>query len=106
MGGYVTERHKWTSFALHQMHWSLWNSSSYLNCPVWVPQPTNNATGPWFNAQSPYDTQEVFTFSVVVELDDLEVIQRYNEQWERGLRKNRLICHRVNAGRGRERLPA
>lgn len=28
--------------------------------------------------------KEVFTFSLEVELDDLEAIQRYNEQWEEG----------------------
>lgn len=28
--------------------------------------------------------KEVFTFSLEVELDDLEAIQRYNEQWEKG----------------------
>lgn len=28
--------------------------------------------------------KEVFTFSLEIELDDLEAIQRYNEQWEQG----------------------
>ena len=29
--------------------------------------------------------KEVFTFSLEVQLDDLEAIQRYNEQWEEGV---------------------